>query len=166
MARRLRNVYCGARSRDDADPGDGVSEVWEIRYTLAGWALFAIWLASLVLPVTQHGPLGEQTGFYFLMFGWGGALTLQFAWLANPLLMFAILYAAKSREPRLWVGLVCGIALCLLAASAAFYHILAGPDGGTKVVPHAIGFHLWLVAVLGAAALIIVRTLTQETIES
>lgn len=131
--------------------------LWEIRHMLAGWALFAIWLISLALPVSDHG-LVEGPGFYYLVAGWGGLLTLQFAWLANPLLMVAILYAVKSRAPKRWIGAAASIALCLLAASAAFYHQLPSPDGAVTVIPNASGYHLWLAAVLGGAALVLISS--------
>ena len=154
MALCPRNVYS---SGSEGWRRLGVGALWEIRYMLAGWALFAIWVISLALPVSDHGSI-TGPGLYYLVSGWGGALTLQFAWLANPLVMIAILYAVKSRKPKRSIGLAASIALCLLAASATFYHQLPSPDGATTVIPNASGFYLWLVAVLGGAALVLVSS--------
>jgi hypothetical protein len=112
---------------------------------LLKWALLLIaafmWLTSLIMPGVRASDGMEWPGFMLLLLGWIGVLTLQPAWLANPIWIVAGVLIACDKRLGAPLALA-GLAVSLIAL-APFEMIGANAaSGGTARV--AFGFWIWM----------------------
>jgi hypothetical protein len=142
------------------------------------WAVLVLFILSLFLPsvyVDRAGRIDLQcvvpiwsAGLDYLLVGPLGFLDGQFGWIANPLMLFAVL--AKNRKSSLVLSafvLTAATAAVALAADTAFSFTSEWGDrgGDFEVCGFGPGYYLWLacsVLVLIATSL---RTINRRTDE-
>lgn len=110
--------------------------------------LLLLWFASLLLPTLRTNGSDWGYGWWILASGWMGILVGQFEWLANPLLILAVLLLARKRAARGLLG-TAGVLLFLLCAKVAATASLIDNEGG---IPHPIelrfvGYWCWLASI-------------------
>ena len=121
-----------------------------VRYRrFGGAAILAASLASLFLPAEQYGAgyefseLHWNSGWDMFLIGPMGPFVGEFAWYANPILIFATARLLWGRP----VGLLAGFATFLLAGSAVRNIGKIGCVGGCgKTLALGSGYYLWLAA--------------------
>ena len=122
---------------------------------LAGGLIGLAYLASLATPAVLDGRTLQDAswapGWSILLTGPLGLLVLQFAWLANPLIVVSVLLLLFGRRVSLWLAIPAAI-----FASEAFSWTSTPNDSPvpTHVLGHGGGFYLWVAcayAVLGVA---------------
>ena len=115
-------------------------------------------IASFGAALTQAGfyigatpPAAWGRGWYLLVIGWAGAMDLEFAWFANPLLLTAwALCIGKKKKAAL---LLAGFALALMVTFFFRGSILVDEGGGrAKITGYGLGYWLWLSSALLAIA--------------
>lgn len=97
---RLTRYLPQAVATDDPSAFRTVSRLERIALTTKplAYAAMLCWGISLCLPVFVHNSKVEyQLGWDILITGWLGAVTLQFAWYANVLLLIAFVHLIKGR---------------------------------------------------------------------
>jgi len=115
------------------------------------WGLF---LLSLFLPVFLFEDNPPLLGIWVLLWGWGGLLTSNFAWLATPLFFISTFFAVRRRFTPAFRTAVISVLVGLLAFfSEAWWFDEAS---GTPITGFATGFYLWLASL---AALSVVTAL-------
>lgn len=129
-------------------------------------ALAVGWAISLALPVavTGSGPNDVWPGFAVLIIGPLGVLVMQFAWFANLLLVPAIIFLVMKRPPRV-LGIIFSALLVLLALDALTWDRIHGDNAEAMILHYGAGYYLWLGVVLGAATALMLRLLTEGTID-
>ena len=125
-------------------------------------ALALGWAISLALPVavTGSGPDDVWPGFAVLIIGPLGVLVMQFAWFANLLLVPALIFLIQKRPPRV-LGIVFSVLLVLLALNALTWDRIHGDNAEAMSLHYGAGYYLWLGVVLGTAAALLLRLLTE-----
>jgi hypothetical protein len=102
-------------------------------------ALYALSLRHPALLFSDHPPL---TGFSVLAAGWCGALSLDFAWYANPAWLTAIicLLLGKVRVARIFSG--ASILLGLLSFTTKEWWFNEGSP--TAILSLGLAFYIWM----------------------
>ena len=117
-------------------------------------AIAGLWLVSLILPAALAGDEIVR-GFHVLLIGAVGILMLQFAWLANLLLVPAVILLALDRGTRRWrIGIA--VALVLLALNALTWNRMYY-DNSSVPVQWMSGYYVWLAAMALAACALFAR---------
>jgi hypothetical protein len=136
--------------------------------TLGKWlvavALGLCWLGSIGLPavetVASTGP-ATMMGYEILWMGWFAVFMLQFGWFANivlPVVLLLALFAGQSRlvhVASIWLALL----LLALTLNAAMWREIPTDFRSIQVVGFRIGYWLWMGAMLGGSALVLVPAL-------
>ncbi len=111
---------------------------------LAGFLILLLWTLSLILPAfsTCRPGYDHVGGWFLLLLGWLGLLTLTPAWLANFFILGVGVTLALGKRPPIWLGvLAAGFAV------TAWWWTAWGDDTGLVPICHYhAGYWLWLAA--------------------
>jgi hypothetical protein len=123
---------------------EAISGASGIRRLVALGAL-ALYAASLWLPVATTTLVSEQVipGYEILVTGFLGAFDGQFAWYANPLMIWSMAWLFTRRRVS-WVGVVMSLVMLGLALSAFTWARLPTDAGYYELTGRAAGFYLWI----------------------
>lgn len=117
---------------------------------IAGIAIFAMWAASLVLPVftTCRAGYDHVGGWFVLMMGWMGVMALQPAWFANILILVMAALLIWRHHAPIWLGVITAV----VAACAWYFTDMYDDTGNVPICHYHAGYWLWL-ATAGVALL-------------
>src|SRR5215470_16150558 len=98
-----------------------------------GLAILLAWTASLALPVFTTCTPGYDhvQGWFLLLFGWLGFLTVTPAWLANGLMAGIGVALLFNQRPPLWLGVFTAV----IAGTAWWWRAWAD-DVGERPICH------------------------------
>lgn len=124
-----------------ADPIEALSAVG--RRAVLGASVVG-YLLSLLLPAMYFDKEPALSGLALLGQGWFGLLTLNPAWLANPLYLFAAVQFARRRDGRAaaFGGAALACALCSFFTKDWYFN----EAKATPIAGLGIGFYVWLLA--------------------
>lgn len=102
------------------------------------------WVASLFFPALVLDTGQSVMGYWVLLTGWMGVTFFQFAWIANLLIVLAVVL--MYRFP---IRSTLAAALALLIATQAFWLTeIPGHMSNNQVISHGMGYWLWYFSIL------------------
>jgi hypothetical protein len=122
------------------------------------WLSLGLYLIACFLPglsfqaEAPHTGQVTYSGGWLLVIGWLGLLAMQFAWLANPIVLLAWLllsrYAAGAGRSWALAALIAGIAALVLSADTLTLFSYNVPARGDDMVPYRLeqvlaGTYFW-----------------------
>jgi hypothetical protein len=123
------------------------------------FASIALWLVSMVLPAVQFhenpGPNmqvithdGFTMLFYSALFGWW--MYANFAFLANPLLLFGWIFIGQQRYRRaiFWIAPAALLTLQTFQVKAITWHEDEGGVNNSLMTHPTIGWYVWVASIL------------------
>ncbi len=102
---------------------------------------------SLFLPsIVEIGGTDQGLGFVILIIGWMGVFIFMFAWLANPLLLTALICI---RFKKYTASAVLSLAAFILSLQSYAFHgePTEGPGPGNPTYL-GIGFYVWVLSIV------------------
>lgn len=127
------------------------------------WAAIAIlagFVGALLLPAVRSNAADTALMPGWMVFVWGGLfwwMVPTLGWLANLALPTA-LFALRRRLWRWFGGLSLAMTALALWQACTWSTIPTTTDKVEHITAHYGGFYLWLVTILGCAAVIALRT--------
>jgi hypothetical protein len=112
-----------------------------------------LYLGSLLLPALEFEKRTPVSGVVVLAYGWLGAVTMNLAWLANPMYVAALVSIATKRNVA--AGICSAVSLCLGLMSFSAKEWWFDESGGVPITGLGIAFYLWM----ASFALVFVGTL-------
>jgi hypothetical protein len=101
-----------------------------------------LYLASLTMPAIALEGNQKHYGWAILIYGWFGLLKGQFAWLANLLLLPAVVaFVTRQNLAACLLALGC-VALGLLARNTLALPTSIGNE--SRVVGFSVGYYFWM----------------------
>lgn len=116
----------------------------------------SLYIGALLLPalITTHD---KWPGWLILAMGWFGIFQGNFAWLGNPLLLFAISICLFKPKLARWTASI-GF---LLGLTGFFFSNIPNSSGASeKVLAFGVGYYLWLSSFI---CVIVASTLTDKS---
>lgn len=117
-----------------------------------GWMALpvALYIVSLTQPAIYVANQPHVEGNYLLVWGWFGFFTLNFAWMANPLLIGAWIVLNKQDYRK--AAKLSGIAAALSLMTFTTSRWLVSENGSVPVEGFGPGAYAWLAAIAITAA--------------
>lgn len=116
------------------------------RRRLVAFLALALWSASLMLPVAQHGN-DRWMGWLVLILGPLGVLTGQFGWFANLGFLASFGLSLGARPPT-WLDLTAAVLTLAAAVDALFWRKLYYDSGSVPIQAFGPGYYLWLTSIV------------------
>jgi len=109
-------------------------------------ASLALFIASLGMPALEFAAHEPVRGHVALLWGWWGFFTRDFPWLANPLYLAALFFAALGKRTisQLFSGSAFGVGMLSLRVRKWFFN----EGSGTPIENLGSAFYFWMASFL------------------